>query len=71
MLEWLAPPYFVEALEHSQEQREEGTTEWIFESQVYKDWARCKIEAEDGVRCKKMPPWVLWVHGKLTTFENL
>lgn len=63
--DWLAPPQFVEALENGQEQREEGTTEWIFKSQVYQDWFRYKVQIEDGARWNKMPPWVLWVHGKL------
>ncbi|KAJ4355440.1 uncharacterized protein N0V89_003456 [Didymosphaeria variabile] len=63
ILDWLAPPLFVEALENSQEQREEGTAEWIFENQIYKDWLRSKVELREGVTSKRMPPWVLWVHG--------
>ncbi|OAG03138.1 uncharacterized protein CC84DRAFT_960161 [Paraphaeosphaeria sporulosa] len=63
ILNWLAPPQFAQVLENSLEQREEGTSEWIFESQVYKYWAKSKLDIQGDVKWRRMPPWVLWVHG--------
>ncbi|KAF9736590.1 hypothetical protein PMIN04_009655 [Paraphaeosphaeria minitans] len=63
ILDWIAPPQFAQVLENSQDQREEGTAEWIFENQVYKDWIQSKLAISKDVKWRRMPPWVLWVHG--------
>jgi hypothetical protein len=60
--DWLAPPPFAEVLENLE--REEGTAQWIFEDPAFKEWMASSAKIEEGVELKKMPPWVLWVHGK-------
>ncbi|KAK4454446.1 hypothetical protein QBC34DRAFT_482279 [Podospora aff. communis PSN243] len=61
LLEWLAPPSFADALESIE--REEGTAQWIFDDQTYKDWVNTQPMPQEHRRLNHMPPWVLWVHG--------
>jgi hypothetical protein len=63
IIEWLEPPRFADALESSQEQREEGTAEWIFENEEFNSWKGSSIEIDEKIKWSTMPPWVLWVHG--------
>jgi len=63
ILDWLDPPPFAATFENSREQREEGTSEWIFTDPAFIEWKASKPVFENDIKWKKMPPWVLWVHG--------
>ncbi|KAF1960875.1 hypothetical protein CC80DRAFT_501123 [Byssothecium circinans] len=63
-LQWLAPPRFAIELEKCQEEREEGTAQWIFTETAFTEWKDSTIVLEDNKKWRQMPPWVLWVHAK-------
>jgi len=64
ILAWLAPPRFAEVLENSKDQRQEGTAQWIFENDCFKEWRASHPRPDTWIKTGKLPPWVLWVNGK-------
>jgi len=64
ILEWLDPPAYAAVFENSQEQHEDETAQWIFNNPAFVEWKASKPLIEQGAKWKKMPPWVLWVHGQ-------
>lgn len=67
ILDWLGPSDFNEILEHSQELREDGTGEWLFETPEFVCWrefdsSKC---ASGTNKITKESKNVLWIHGRL------
>jgi len=66
---WLAPPPFARALEDCQAVRESGTADWILEDPTFLEWTSCQPQiSSDDKMGRTMPPWVLWVNGKLRSW---
>ncbi|KAF2739919.1 hypothetical protein EJ04DRAFT_572652 [Polyplosphaeria fusca] len=58
---WIFPPEFAQELERAQDQRESGTTEWLFDEDLVKSWLVCQDSSDpDG---KNFGERAIWVQG--------
>lgn len=66
LLEWLDPPPYAQALEDSQDKRDENTSQWIFEEATFKRWLACEGTTAIHTTSNKrdMSPQLLWIHGR-------
>lgn len=62
--DWLAAPSFAQPLEDSQDEREEGTSQWIFEDAAFQAWETSQPEARKSASAMEFSPDVLWIHGE-------